>query len=180
MTRSSRLSRCFNPRPREGATSSASRGRRWTQVSIHAPAKGRLAYWLCQEGQLRVSIHAPAKGRQAARPHPLGCGFNPRPREGATAAASLASGPRVSIHAPAEGRPEHDDPPRSMHPVFQSTPPRRGDAIAPCAEPTCRFQSTPPRRGDRASAERPMAASSFNPRPREGATLSSSALHLAW
>ena len=56
--------RCFNPRPREGATP--------TQI---------LAF-----SRLSVSIHAPVKGRhhQKIRSISRADGFNPRPREGAT------------------------------------------------------------------------------------------------
>ena len=59
---------------------------------------------------LAVSIHAPAKGRLTPR----------RPR-------SWPFG--VSIHAPAKGRPRNNRPQRSLK-MFQSTPPRRGDAPA--------------------------------------------------
>ena len=54
----------FNPRPREGATQGLANRRRGYDVSIHAPAKGRLSDQRSAiSDQQRVSIHAPAKGR---------------------------------------------------------------------------------------------------------------------
>src|SRR5208282_3000426 len=122
-------------------------------------------------------------------------GFNPRPREGATARQrrpiyQLA----VSIHAPAKGRRQYLRH-GSRAQQFQSTPPRRGDLtasliialIALSFNPRPRegattegsesgyedrqFQSTPPRRGDNLSLSNNLLVAGFNPRPREGATM---------
>ena len=55
-------------------------------VSIHAPVKGRPKSWPRLRSQRRVSIHAPVKGRRGGNLRQgLVRGFNPRPREGATA-----------------------------------------------------------------------------------------------
>ena len=76
---------CFNPRPREGATDAVHAASILNEVSIHAPVKGRLSPVLVKQEYSTVSIHAPVKGRQeAAVAHDTVCGFNPRPREGAT------------------------------------------------------------------------------------------------
>ncbi len=141
-----------------------------------------------------VSIHAPAKGRPSAPPlrETPKC-FDPRPREGATAADRRdAVGLGVSIHAPAKGRrlatPDsaatmafRSTPPRRgdywfcrhRHYArkFRSTPPRRGDVTVPSASTaSTRFRSTPPRRGDVTLEGIRPACRSFDPRPREGAT----------
>jgi len=123
---------CFNPRPREGATSSLLLFGFGCLVSIHAPAKGRPRW------------PGPASGPNSS--------FNPRPREGATeiCTRSCPTGV-VSIHAPAKGR-RHGSGMATARCEFQSTPPRRGDGwhlVRHHAE--LLFQSTPPRRGDRAS-----------------------------
>ena len=142
--------------PRRGDRHGLCRAWRACAVSIHAPAKGRPQDRRANASRVqRVSIHAPAKGR------PLGVGlsivsargFNPRPREGATAVIEsrrdLAS--TVSIHAPAKG----------------ATPSGRRRAVD-----VTEFQSTPPRRGDAAAAHAGRRADrGFNPRPREGATV---------
>ena len=55
------------------------------EVSIHAPVKGRPVSIAYPYSHCFVSIHAPVKGRHPMRCNPrYPCGFNPRPREGAT------------------------------------------------------------------------------------------------
>ena len=180
--------------PRRGDGGCKSRTER-PAVSIHAPAKGRLPDGRLS-AQTHVSIHAPAKGRlqpMASEDCDL-AGFNPRPREGATAAArrrvhrrprfqstpprrgdgarSMASGGavEVSIHAPAKGRLD-----RAAHDLrstgFQSTPPRRGDEY--CTDPCFRVErgfNPRPREGATSGCDEIRSSQGFNPRPREGAT----------
>ena len=186
----------FNPRPREGATPPAGRADPLRSVSIHAPAKGRPGrHDLDFAPGVSVSIHAPAKGRhRPGIPDVGGTGFNPRPREGATAGRRRdCTCDPVSIHAPAKGRLRPRLCRRSLN-SFQSTPPRRGDARgfgdvvtltdvsihAPAKGRRTdlildarhlRFQSTPPRRGDHVRTRAINGqVNGFNPRPREGAT----------
>jgi len=164
----------FNPRPREGATGCRHRAQHGAQVSIHAPAKGRpVRPSPGHVGEL-VSIHAPAKGRPVcprslprteygfqSTPPRRGdgppkttdlptCGFNPRPREGAT----TVSPPRfarsaVSIHAPAKGRPaQAASADRTIVVSIHAPAKGRPDGLAYHCFDRVEFQSTPPRRGD--------------------------------
>ena len=76
----------FNPRPREGATGGLEQFRQVFHVSIHAPVKGRPDELMAVYRGETVSIHAPVKGRRGGNLRQgLVRGFNPRPREGATA-----------------------------------------------------------------------------------------------
>ncbi len=141
---------CFNPRPREGATSGDSRFCLNWKVSIHAPAKGRPISAALGEVQWVFQSTPPRRGD----PVPIsissqsGC-FNPRPREGATNYRFQAgSRQMVSIHAPAKGR----------------------LTTLPGCFSMRKFQSTPPRRGDSRASTRSIPILCFNPRPREGAT----------
>ncbi len=93
-----------------------------------------------------VSIHAPVKGRLFLTfPTFFSLGFNPRPREGATAATYAAARAEiVSIHAPVKGRPANPyyavvNKGVSIH------APVKGRRVIVCeAMPTNVFQSTPP------------------------------------
>jgi len=124
------LAGCFNPRPREGATSY-----RAVAMSVVArfqstpPRRGDSRAAVAVMLSERVSIHAPAKGRRRTPPCTAGSGsFNPRPREGATPSSAMRSVASL---------------------WFQSTPPRRGDLVPLIlTTPHVEFQSTPPRRGD--------------------------------
>src|SRR5208282_4085704 len=77
-------------------------------------------------------------------------GFNPRPREGATARQrrpiyQLA----VSIHAPAKGRPAHvASADRTIVVSIHAPAKGRPDGLAYHCFDRVEFQSTPPRRGD--------------------------------
>ena len=77
--------RCFDPRPREGATCARCGGRHHQDVSIHAPVKGRPPYDEMGDVLVSVSIHAPVKGRRST-------------------AWVVPAGVYVSIHAPVKGR----------------------------------------------------------------------------
>ncbi len=136
--------------PRRGDGNDKHRMRGY-QVSIHAPAKGRLARIHARRQSLHVSIHAPAKGRRGVQItfHRLPLFQSTPPRRG-------------------DSRDANASPVLKM---FQSTPPRRGDDIVAEYWPySIPFQSTPPRRGDaRINAAR-TRVTRFNPRPREGAT----------
>ena len=77
--------RCFNPRPREGATWQEIVPAECPDVSIHAPVKGRQISFPEKREDFRVSIHAPVKGRRGkGNSSAAAKSFNPRPREGAT------------------------------------------------------------------------------------------------
>ena len=99
-------------------------------------------------------------------------GFNPRPREGATASVRLqATEMNVSIHAPAKGRRgtvRHMD--RSARVSIHAPAKGRHFGRSVQAIEQEEFQSTPPRRGDFATAGGSYCPAGFNPRPREGAT----------
>jgi hypothetical protein len=90
------------------------------------------------------------KGRPLCpRLHMASAGFNPRPREGATLLHRRIRLLRGFNPRPAKGRPGMLQM-RTFGRQFQSTPPRRGDAMASLSTDTC---------------------ACFNPRPREGATV---------
>ena len=79
------MRRCFNPRPRTGATELCRRLRADTKVSIHAPARGRpLDVW--QIVHRRLFQSTPPHGGDPEEPRETqgGSRFNPRPRTGAT------------------------------------------------------------------------------------------------
>ena len=130
-SRSSGARRHFNPRPLAGATQRCRETVAVSEISIHAPLRGRLA----EEGfnftavkfqstppcggddrdeaallEFAISIHAPLRGRpRFGKNLQTGINFNPRPLAGATASAG--------IPCPAT--------------LFQSTPPCGGDAHGP-------------------------------------------------
>src|SRR5208337_3963871 len=142
----------FNPRPREGATAARLPAHRKAPVSIHAPAKGRLAFLPTVLTRLKCFNPRPREGAtpDTSRADTSRPGFNPRPREGATRTARRHGARAV---------------------WFQSTPPRRGDHEPPTADwDRVAFQPTPPRRGDPGGWTPPEPQAGFNPRPREGAT----------
>ena len=138
---------------------------------------------------------SPPRG-DASPDHAACCAsFNPRPREGATlehdpggdhlivsihapAKGRLRLGrlspepERVSIHAPAKGRRRHPGGTFGRVVTFQSTPPRRGDVPPPGSRGTLRSSFNPrPREGATwAYFTGSLTGFSFNPRPREGAT----------
>ena len=189
-----RLSRCFNPRPREGGDSIIQQ---------------KTTFWPLFQST------PPRRGRRDAENGTLdGQRFNPRPREGGDLwTRKRRGGGRVSIHAPAKGA-THAILFLIDHGAFQSTPPRRGRLAAseilhiflavsihapakgatsappgsiscshvsihapakgatgsasPDPSPSTSFQSTPPRRGRRGCRDRSSEIRCFNPRPREG------------
>ena len=161
--------------PAKGRPQPSRRSAAALSVSIHAPAKGRRQRFGDSLAVDSVSIHAPAKGRPSSRSPSSSRpgGFNPRPREGATAAmiADAVESITVSIHAPAKGRrrsaashcrgravsihaPAKGRPPAStarIVPRASFNPRPREGATRRCAalqRLDARFQSTPPRRGD--------------------------------
>ena len=75
----------FDPRPREGATTGHSVADRKAIVSIHAPARGRLAAADARPWR-RMFRSTPPRGGDANIPSRWSTtfGFDPRPREGAT------------------------------------------------------------------------------------------------
>ena len=97
----------FNPRPHAGATYIVLPGAKLTEISIHAPMRGRRALVLCDCQCQRISSHAPMRGRHTANMLAIIFG-------------------RISIHAPMRGRHSRlkciDD-----FAKFQSTPPCGGD-----------------------------------------------------
>ncbi len=120
-------------------------------VSIHAPAKERRCEMADYLEVTEVSIHAPAKERHSDNaPKSRNCCFNPRSREGATAACCTA------LHSAA----------------FQSTLPRRSDDKSLFSQSYVRLVSI-----HAPAKERPILpifhivlCVRFNPRSREGAT----------
>ena len=93
--------RCFNPRPRAGATLAGPTCRTGTVFQSTPPRGGDVYAWRC------------------ASPS---CSFNPRPRAGATVCRSHnRSCTQVSIHAPARGRPAIPPPP-AMRKGFNPRP----------------------------------------------------------
>ena len=55
--------RCFDPRPREGATIFGSCEYKLVMVSIRAPVRGRLVFGQQPPQRIGVSIRAPVRGR---------------------------------------------------------------------------------------------------------------------
>ncbi len=146
------IRRCFDPRPREGATLQGGGILRRHSVSIHAPAKGRLGRGSAFRNSIGVSIHAPAKGRLEEKFAVVRGGkcFDPRPREGATTVTrNGGTSLKVSIHAPAKGR------------HLRCRRLQRRPAVSIHA----------PAKGRRSIGKPPWRCLSFDPRPREGATL---------
>jgi hypothetical protein len=117
-TRASR-SRCFDPRPRKGATSPPFLVP--ARCAVY-PSKGRLPD-PAGGMPVEVSIHAPAKGRRPMthQRYSRYC-FDPRPRKAGDQLPLQQH--TVSIHAPAKGR--HEVQPTHIA-TFRSTPPQRGD-----------------------------------------------------
>ena len=97
---------CFNPRPREGATTNAQPCQQSYCVSIHAPARGRPIFPVVPMTRIPFQSTPPRGGDHCPVPHQeQHHGFNPRPREGATGQRRAMMGQfEVSIHAPARGR----------------------------------------------------------------------------
>jgi len=96
---------CFNPRPREGATSPPMRLTSFSGFQSTPPRGGRLRQ--CATRCLRPEFQStpPRGGRRAAAIAKAteGC-FNPRPREGGDEkAVKVTADLIVSIHAPARG-----------------------------------------------------------------------------
>ena len=168
----------FNPRPREGATT-ADPARRCErrQVSIHAPAKGRLD---------RARLGPTAR-----------ISFNPRPREGATLHRMTSCRARQRFQSTPPRRGDLAvEAMRLRIRSFQSTPPRRGDRVDVDARDVWHGFNPRPREGATSPADGSDAAGAvsihapakgatstgqartvtpvqcFNPRPREGATVS--------
>ena len=96
----------FNPRPREGATSTDGYPEKSDLGFNPRPREGATAGKNLKDVEEDVSIHAPVKGRQRCHGrHLRHTSFNPRPREGATLLLPGMTGPHaVSIHAPVKGR----------------------------------------------------------------------------
>ena len=182
----------FNPRPREGATHEVARSWPSLEVSIHAPARGDCGSRAATESGTFQSTPPRRGDVDADRLHESSeSSFNPRPREGATQRSHVHDDPVFQSTPPRRG--DRVDVTTIVAQRFQSTPPRRGDVDsrtilaqrsqvsihAPAkgrprrrwlrARSPRQFQSTPPRRGDRDCAQQ-RCRSSFNPRPREGAT----------
>ncbi len=125
-------------------------------VSIHAPVKGRPRPGWEMARRIEVSIHAPVKGRPGQRRHSRPCcsRFDPRPREGATERhEGLTAIAPVSIHAPVKGRPDGFVCPLPNFNVSIHAPVK--------GRPHQRWRGKTPFQG-------------FDPRPREGATVSRS------
>src|ERR1700733_11067249 len=106
----STLRASFDPRPREGATTSLHLTLTPTVVSIHAPARGRPS----------ASDEIRAVKRFRSTP----------PRGGDQQRNRCVNEHNVSIHAPARGRPRAAGGWRSLN-RFRSTPPRGGDTMGP-------------------------------------------------
>ncbi len=98
---------CFNPRTREGATSSARLVANSKYVSIHAPVKVRrwlrgCCFWLYRSFNPRTREGATDNLEYTPLTE---LSFNPRTREGATWVIAANNGlPVVSIHAPVKVR----------------------------------------------------------------------------
>ena len=142
-------SECFDPRPREGATSATGCVRSASRFRSTPPRGGD---GVAQGVHVRrvVSIHAPARGRLLG-----GAGgggifeFRSTPPRGGDHLQLLhVLAGRVSIHAPARGRPRAEN--NGIENLL--------------------FRSTPPRGGDPSRMTRPPRWACFDPRPREGAT----------
>ena len=143
---------CFNPRSREGSDRNVLETIAFSNVSIHAPAKGATTTAAPAHSLPMVSIHAPAKGATLPRratfvlqsqfqstlprrerhswhgAHDLICRVSIHaPAKGATVSNPFRSAQSftVSIHAPAKGATPHGDYLRVLTVGFQSTLPRR-------------------------------------------------------
>ena len=193
----------FDPRPRVGATLDAIAPAGWFGSFDPRPRVGATQLFRPIEWRAIVSIHAPVWGRRCSARRPCAQPrFDPRPRVGATRVQRSCPPLRcVSIHAPVWGRlllccVPHILAGVSIHaPVwgrhrvsvvtaeslwFRSTPPCGGDgpeSATPAA--ILEFRSTPPCGGDCTPAPARPCRSSFDPRPRVGATIGTSSLPVA-
>ena len=143
----------FNPRPREEATI-AIFSRRAVRSSFNPRPREEATSLRAMAGQIHVvSIRAPARRRRPstpAMPSPS-ARFNPRPREEAT--------PRAPRR-------------RSRGCCFNPRPREEATWISAFAEVlSALFQSAPPRGGDLVGSHTFLPRTSFNPHPREGATI---------
>ncbi len=141
----------FNPRPRKGGDLKADRSIFIAMlVSIHAPARGATQTVCVGEVYFQVSIHAPARGgdsRCRCSASVRSC-FNSRPRKGGDAFWTYLY--------------DHYN-------VFQFTPPQGGRRSAACRAPACSCFNPRPHEGGRHYNTHVMAAElGFNPRPHEG------------
>ena len=161
----------FNPRPRMGATLSKII-RAGTSLFQSAPPHGGDMPLSAGTSQVSVFQSAPPHGGDLRSSSTIcgGCGFNPRPRMGATGKLAVGSDlTAVSIRAPAWGRrrcaQSRECPDRfNPRPRMGATASIGDSAMMPS------FQSAPPHGGDRPTCPRARTPWSFNPRPRMGAT----------
>src|SRR5208282_1783558 len=153
----------FNPRPREGATAAVKQAASWMKGFQSTPPRRGDAKVQHGEHQTNVSIHAPAKGRRRhGRRDKRNRKFQSTPPRRGDQGSPVSIGPNTTFQSTP---PRRGDESRTLpsHPrtQFQSTPPRRGDARPSGSRPwKAAFQSTPPRRGDRPPTT-PIAASDW-------------------
>ena len=134
-------------------------GLNMTIISIHAPLRGRLLFYVVENGRTKISIHAPLRGRRSVPGCPLSARyFNPRPLAGATTAC---------IH-------------RSSGASFQSTPPCGGDFFFLRVPAVFIISIHAPLRGRLLLPNGVRQRKNFNPRPLAGATPSCTGLCSSW
>ncbi len=150
---------CFNPRPRaRGDAGNLPANRSRECVSIHAPARGATDARAIDLIAIDVSIHAPARGATTMR------------------SAQRSQSAQFQSTPPRGGR-QHRVP-IVIRQMFQSTPPRGGRraAIADAGRSNAVSIHAPARGATVSVTSLRHAVSSFNPRPRAGATTSSAML----
>jgi hypothetical protein len=143
--------RCFDPRPRKGATPRTQRSPALLKSFDPRPRKGA------------TCCHPARSGRPAS--------FDPRPRKGATGdQLPLQLQHTVSIHAPAKGRHEVISQRISPQGVSIHAPAKGRHCSAVMMCQPIPFRSTPPQRGDASRWLYRKRHQGFDPRPRKGAT----------
>ncbi len=102
-------------------------GRKPTNISIRAPAKGATVNTTASASPCSFQFAPPRRGRQAGHPHAgPGDDFNSRPREGGDGIQiGLFGLAFISIRAPAKGATNKADT-TALEEEFQFAPPRRG------------------------------------------------------
>ena len=109
----------FNPRSREGSDKIIRKRCAWSQISIHAPAKGATLKKNCLLMKDTFQSTLPRRERLLCTGYPpLAQDFNPRSREGSDLIKMVEfQQKRISIHAPAKGAttPQHCRTPKHRH-----------------------------------------------------------------
>ncbi len=144
-------------------------GRKPTNISIRAPAKGATVNTTASASPCSFQFAPPRRGRQAGHPHAgPGDDFNSRPREGGDSPCVTLKLVRViSIRAPAKGATSSFHFPFTTI-LFQFAPPRRGRPRKNRDPLPVGISIRAPAKGATGHGKRSGDPPYFNSRPREG------------